>query len=71
MQEATHTLNAILLIKEKFDAISIYLTERTLRIWCATEANNYNKIFGHGGVTAIQRATGISRPTIHAGLHEL
>lgn len=65
------SLTMLLLIKEKFDSICIYLTERTLRIWCATEAKNYNKIFGHGGITAVQRATGVSRPTIHSGLQEL
>ncbi len=69
MQDAT--LQRILLIKEKFDSISLYLNERALRIWCATEVRNHNKEFGRGGSTTIQRATGISYPTIRAGLREL
>jgi hypothetical protein len=64
-------LKSILLIKEKFDSISSYLNERTLRIWCATEAKNYNQIFGEGGVTAVHRATDISRTTIYTGLRDL
>jgi hypothetical protein len=64
-------LDTLLLLKEKFDEISFYLDEKTLRIWCATEANNYNKLFGRGGVTTVHRATGVSRPTIRAGILEL
>jgi transposase len=62
---------SLLLIKDKFDSISYYLNEKALRIWCATEAKNYNKIFGSGGVTAVHRATDVSRPTIYAGLNDL
>ena len=69
MHEASFT--TLLHIKEKFDNISVYLNERAIRIWCATEANNYNKLFGRGGVTAVERATGISRPTIYSGIQEL
>lgn len=69
MQDAS--LSTLIRIKEKFDDISVYLNERSLRIWCATEVKNYNKIFGNGGVTAVHRATGISRPTIYAGIVEL
>jgi transposase len=64
-------LKSLLLNKEKFDSISSYLNERSVRIWCATEARNYNKIFGAGGVTVVHKATDISRPTIYAGLREL
>lgn len=69
MQDAS--FKTLLLIKEKFDGISAYLNERATRIWCATEVNNYNKIFGSGGVTVVHRATGVSRPTIYSGLLEL
>ena len=69
MQDAY--FNRLLLIKEKFDEISSYLDEKTLRIWCATEANNYNKIFGRGGITIVHRATGLSRTTIRCGINEL
>jgi Rhodopirellula transposase DDE domain len=69
MQDAT--LQKILLIKDKFDSISPYLNERALRIWCATEVRNHNKIFGKGGNTIVHRATGVSYPTIRAGLQEI
>ena len=69
MQDAS--LKRILLIKEKFDTISSYLNERALRIWCATEVRNHNKLFGSGGSTVVHRATGVSYPTIRAGLYEL
>lgn len=65
------TLDILLLIKEKFEQISEYLNERSLRIWCATEVENYNKIFGKCGITIVHQATGVSRPTIRAGLTEL
>src|SRR5271170_5190508 len=69
MQETSFT--TLLHIKDKFDNLSGYLNERSIRIWCATEANNYDKLFGRGGVTAVERATGISRPTIYSGIKEL
>ena len=69
MQDAS--LQKILLVKDKFDSISLYLNERALRIWCATEVNNHNKEFGKGGSTVVHRATGVSYPTIRAGLREL
>lgn len=68
---SNNSLKLLLLIKEKFENLSFYLNERSLRVWCATEAKNYNKMLGRGGVTAVHRATGVSRPTIQAGIHEL
>lgn len=65
------SLDIILFIKEKFKEISQYLNERSLRIWCATEAKNHNKIFGRGGATIVHQATGVSLPTIRSGLREL
>ena len=53
--------------KKKLSFVSPHLNERTLRIWAATEA----KMFGHGGVTALSKATGLSRSTIHLGLKDL
>src|SRR3990167_462497 len=70
MQTDTH-LQSILYIKEKFDALSFCLNEKALRLWCATEAKNYNKQFGRGGVMIVHQATDVSRPTIYAGLREL
>lgn len=54
-------------LREKYKLISSHLNERTRRIWAATEA----KLLGHGGITIVAHATGISRVTIHAGLSEL
>ena len=53
--------------KKKFSFVRDHLNERTLRIWSATEA----KMFGHGGVTALSKVTGLSRATIHRGLKDL
>jgi hypothetical protein len=58
-------------IKEKFDDISYSLDERRIRLWCATEAKAYNRIHGRGGVTAVHKATNISRPRIYLGLKEI
>ena len=54
-------------ISQKYTAISLYLSEKSRRIWVATEA----QALGYGGVAAIAIATGVSRPTIYAGLREL
>ena len=43
------------------------LTERSRRLWAATEA----RALGHGGIGAVESATGISRSTIQRGLREL
>jgi len=42
-------------------------TERSRRLWAASEA----RALGHGGIGVVERATGISRPTIQRGLREL
>jgi hypothetical protein len=65
------SLDRLLGIKEKFDSISEHLDERAVRIWCATEVKDYNNLFGRGGSTIVHRATGISYPTIRAGINEL
>ena len=51
----------------KFTALRGVLTERSRRVWAATEA----RALGHGGVGTVERATGISRSTIQRGLREL
>jgi len=51
----------------KYQALSSRLDEATLRVWAATEARS----LGRGGVSAVAKATGLSRTTIHAGLAEL
>jgi len=51
----------------KFSALAPVLTERSRRLWAATEA----RALGHGGIALVERATGVSRSTIHRGLREL
>jgi len=51
----------------KFQALKHEWNERQRRLWAASEA----MCQGYGGVSAVARATGISRPTIHQGIKEL
>ena len=51
-------------MKQKFTTLFGYLDERQRRIAAAVEARS----LGHGGVTAVAQATGMSRPSIHKGL---
>jgi len=57
----------VAIIEAKHQALSRRLDEATLRLWAATEARS----LGHGGVSTVARATGMSRTTIYAGLAEL
>ena len=52
---------------EKYTCMAAHLNERGRRIWAATEA----KMLGYGGVSLLQRVTGISRVTIAKGLDEI
>src|ERR1051326_5341145 len=54
-------------IRRTYQALLPELDERMRRQWAAAEARN----LGWGGVTAVARATGLSRPTITAGLAQL
>jgi DDE family transposase len=54
-------------IKPKYDKVKFQLNERSRRKWAAEEAI----AFGYGGISAVSRATGISRPTIIAGIKEV
>lgn len=54
-------------LKQKYSRMLAHLDERGRRIWAATEA----KAIGYGGVSLVQRATGISRVTITKGLDEI
>lgn len=54
-------------IREKFLKIVPVMTERSRRIWAATEA----QALGYGGISAVSRATGLSRNTIQQGIREL
>jgi len=54
-------------LKQKFSVLFTYLDERQRRVAAALEARS----LGHGRVTAVAKATGLSRPSIHKGLGEL
>ncbi len=54
-------------LQAKFRALAPVLTERSRRLWAATEA----QALGHGGIALVERATGISRSTITRGIQEL
>ena len=57
----------IAIIREKYQALRSILNERQKRLWAAVEA----KVLGHGGQTVVEKATGLSRRTLYAGLQEL
>ena len=54
-------------MRAKYRALAPVFTERSRRVWAATEA----RALGHGGIALVERATGISRSTIQRGLQEL
>jgi transposase len=54
-------------LRMKFRSLAPELTERSRRLWAATEA----RALGHGGIALVEQATGISRSTIQRGLREL
>jgi hypothetical protein len=54
-------------IQQKYEQLLPYFNEASLRAWSAAEALSW----GHGGITSVSRATGLSRTTIHAGIVEL
>ena len=54
-------------IQVKYRSLEPELDERRRRQWAAAEARD----IGWGGVTAVSQATGMSRMTVTAGLHEL
>jgi transposase len=60
-------MGELAMIEAKYQALSGRLDEATLRMWAATEARS----LGRGGVSAVAKAIGMSRTTIHAGLAEL
>lgn len=54
-------------LEAKFNALAGDLDERGRRRWAASEA----MALGYGGITAVAKATGLSRHTIHKGIREL
>jgi len=53
-------------IKTKYGTLKRLMNERMRRCWAATEAI----ALGHGGISIVSRATGLSRNTIAAGIRE-
>ncbi len=54
-------------LQAKYTALAPVFTERSRRLWAATEA----RALGHGGIALVEQATGISRSTIQRGMREL
>ena len=54
-------------LQDKFRALEPILDERSRRLWAAVEA----RALGRGGISAVSRATGLSRTTVRSGLREL
>ncbi len=54
-------------IKARFGALGKVLDEKSRRLFVAAES----KAWGAGGISAVSRATGVSRPVIRRGLKEL
>jgi hypothetical protein len=54
-------------LRAKHAALAPVFTERSRRLWAASEA----RALGHGGIGVVEQATGISRKTIQRGLREL
>jgi hypothetical protein len=54
-------------LRAKYVDLAPVLTERSRRLWAATEA----RAIGHGGIALVEQATGISRSTIQRGGQEL
>ncbi len=54
-------------VRERYQNIEWILNERQRRLFVANEA----KLIGHGGITLVQKATGVARNSIKLGLKEL
>ena len=54
-------------IKEKYSVLKDHLDEKSKRLWSATEALSV----GYGGITKVEKETGISAPTIRKGIKEI
>ena len=55
------------LITTKYEQLKDVLNERSRRIWAASEA----MAIGHGGISSVMKATGLSRNAIKHGMSEL
>jgi transposase len=57
----------IAIVREKYDSLSWMMHEKLRRHWAACEA----LALGRGGISAVAKATGISRNTIRNGIREI
>ena len=55
------------LITTKYEQLKSVLNERSRRIWAAIEA----MAIGHGGISTVMKATGLSRNAIKHGMSDL
>jgi len=62
-----HDAKTITRIRRKYRSLAVEMDERIRRQWAAAEARD----LGYGGVSAVARATGLSRTTVTRGLREL
>jgi len=61
------TASAIRTLRKRWKSMAPLLDERSRRRWAASEA----RMIGHGGVSAVAKATGLARRTIYRGLEDL
>jgi hypothetical protein len=54
-------------LRRKWGTMQNHLDERGRRVWAASEAES----LGHGGVTIVHEATGLSRSAITQGIAEM
>lgn len=54
-------------VRQKYQVLAPLLDERQKRLWAGAEAS----VLGHGGITLVAEATGLSRPTVAAGIAEV
>ncbi len=54
-------------IRARYNNLEWALDEKLRRLFAANEA----KVFGHGGITLVQKATGVARNSIKQGIKEL
>lgn len=54
-------------LAKTYALLAPHLDERGQRLWCAAQAQS----LGRGGITSVQKATGVSRPRITRGMQDL
>lgn len=59
--------STLVAMKQTYMLLSPHLDERRRRLWGAAQA----QAIGHGGITKVQEATGLSRPCITRGMKDL